>query len=156
MINYISNGKAIIIRLIDGLIKKILYKMSCFPEPYKIKVGFYLSNYATKYWFKKCNRCRYIKRGKEVDLASLKSDINKLDSIKLETTPVHFSNLGGVVKNEVVKKTVCDELVKKLNAIQTIDASDLVKKLTITQKLIKLKLKYLTMINIWLLKILIS
>ena len=31
-------------------------------------------------------------------------------------------------KNEVVKKTVYDELVKKVNAIQTTDTSNLVKK----------------------------
>ena len=42
LINYISNGKATIILLISGLIKKILlYKMIYFPEQYtrsKIKV----------------------------------------------------------------------------------------------------------------------
>ena len=35
MINYMSNGKVMIIHLIAGLIKKIsLYKMRYFPEPY--------------------------------------------------------------------------------------------------------------------------
>ena len=38
----------------------------------------------------------------------------------------------------LVKKTVYDELYKKVNAI---DTSDLVKKLTTTQKLMKLKIK---------------
>ena len=47
------NGKATIILLIVRLIKKILYKMSHFPEPHtqsrnKIKVELDLSNYATK------------------------------------------------------------------------------------------------------------
>ena len=49
-----SNGKVMIVRLIVGLIKKILlYKMSFFLEPCsrnknKVKVELDLSNYATK------------------------------------------------------------------------------------------------------------
>ena len=57
--------------------------------------------------------------------------------------------------NEVVKRTVCDELVKKVKAIQAVDAGNLVKKLTMTQKLVKLKKKLLIMvivINILVLK----
>ena len=51
-----------------------------------------------------------------------------------------------------------EELVKKVNGIGTIDTSDLLKKLTRTQKLMKLKIIYLVMItmNILLLKNLIS
>ena len=52
------------------------------------------------------------------DLASLKSEIDKLDIRKLETTPADLSKLSNVVKNEAIKKTVYDELVKKVNAIQ--------------------------------------
>ena len=49
-----SNGKAVIIHLIVGLMKKTLYKMSqYFPTPYKpfgrdINIKVDLSNYATK------------------------------------------------------------------------------------------------------------
>ena len=46
----------------------------------------------------------------------------------METIPVDLSNLSDVVKNEFVKKDVYDELFKKVNAIQAIDASRLVKK----------------------------
>ena len=59
MINYISNGKATIILLTVGLIKKILlYKMVSFPEPHthsknKIETELDLSNYATKSDLKK-------------------------------------------------------------------------------------------------------
>ena len=42
--------------------------------------------------------------------------------------PVDLSNLSDVVKNEFVKKDVYDELFKKVNAIQAVDASRLVKK----------------------------
>ena len=54
MIDYMSNGKVIIICLIVGLKENIsLYKMSYFPERYthsksKIKVKLYLLNNATK------------------------------------------------------------------------------------------------------------
>ena len=47
---------------------------------------------------------------------------------KLETTPVDLSKLTNVVKNDVVKKTEYNELVKKVNAIKTTDTSNLVKK----------------------------
>ena len=46
----------------------------------------------------------------------------------METIPVDLSNLSDVVKNEFVKKDVYDELFKKVNAIQAVDASRLVKK----------------------------
>ena len=39
-----------------------------------------------------------------------------------------LSKLINVVKTDVVKKTVLDELVKQVNAIQNIDSSDLVKR----------------------------
>ena len=45
---------------------------------------------------------------------------------KLETNPVDLSKLSDVVKNEVVKKSEYNELVKKVNAIQTTDTSNLV------------------------------
>ena len=61
-------------------------------------------------------------------LSSLKSKVDKLDILKLKTTPVDLSKLSNVVKNDVVKKTKYHELVKKVNAIQTTDTSNLVKK----------------------------
>ena len=53
MINYVSHRKVMIIHLIAGLIKKILYKMKYFPEldghnKNKIKVDLNLSNHAKK------------------------------------------------------------------------------------------------------------
>ena len=55
-------------------------------------------------------------------------DIDKLDIAKLKPTSVNLSRLSNVVKNDVVEKDVYDELVKKGNAIQTNDTSNLVKK----------------------------
>ena len=73
----------------------------------------------------------------------MKSKVDKLDVDKLAPVPTDLSKLSDVVKNDVVKKTECDKLIKKVNAIQT---TDLVKKPTITQKLMKLKRKLLVMI----------
>ena len=56
--------------------------------------------------------------------------------------PVDLIKLSDAVKNDVVKTTEYDELVKKVNTIQTNGTSDLVKKdNTVTQKLMKLKNK---------------
>ena len=56
----------------------------------------------------------------------MKRKLVKLDIGKLKTTPVDLSNLSNKVKkNDVIKKTEYDELVKKVNAI---DTSRLVKK----------------------------
>ena len=88
----------------------------------------------------------------------MKSKADKLDADKLVPAPVDLSQLSDAVKNDIVKKTECNELVDKVNNIKTTDTSDLVKKLVITQKLMKLKTKLLLiiiLINILLLKNLI-
>ena len=59
-----------------------------------------------------------------------------------------MNKVSDVVTNEVVKKPVYDELTLKVNAIQTTDARNLIKKLNMTQKLVKLKRKLLIMIII--------
>ena len=46
-------------------------------------------------------------------LISLKIKVEKLNIGNLETTPVDLSKLNDVVKNEVVKKTEYNELVKQ-------------------------------------------
>ena len=53
------------------------------------------------------------------NLASLKTEVGKLDINKLEPAPVDLSKLSDVVKNDVVKKTGYDELVAKVNSIAT-------------------------------------
>ena len=60
------------------------------------------------------------------NLRNLKSKVDKLDIRKLETTPVDLSNLSNVLRNDVIKKTECNELVKKVNSISTTDTSNLV------------------------------
>ena len=50
-------------------------------------------------------------------LASLKTEVDKLDINKLVPVPVELSKLSNVVKN--VKKTVFNKLVPKVNSIDT-------------------------------------
>ena len=55
----------------------------------------------------------------KTNLASLKTEVDKLDIDKLATVPVDLSKLSNVVKNDVVKKAVYDKLVAKVNNIDT-------------------------------------
>ena len=52
--------------------------------------------------------------------------MEKKDIDYLKIVPVDLHKITNVLKNDVVKNTVYDEVVKKVNAIQTNDASNLV------------------------------
>ena len=80
-------------------------------------------NYATKSDLKNATGIDYSDFAKKVDLANLKSDINKSDICKLHPTPVDLSKLSNVVKNNDVAKKPCIE-VAKVNAIQTNNKSN--------------------------------
>ena len=81
---------------------------------------------------------------KKPDLTGLKSNVDKLDIDKLKTVQIDLSKVNNIVDNEVVRKTMYDQLVTKVHAI---DSSKLVKKLTATQKLKRLRIEFLFMIN---------
>ena len=53
------------------------------------------------------------------NLASLKTEVDKLDIDKLAPFPVDLSKLSNVVKTDVLEKTVYDNLVEKVNDIDT-------------------------------------
>ena len=55
----------------------------------------------------------------KTNLASLKTEVDKLDIDKLVPVPVDLSKLSDVVKNDVVKKTVYDKSAAKVNSIDT-------------------------------------
>ena len=57
----------------------------------------------------------------KTNLADLKTEVDKLDIDKLAPVPVDLSKLSDVVKNDVVKKTVYNKLVAKVNNIDTSD-----------------------------------
>ena len=53
------------------------------------------------------------------DLFSLKAEVNKIDAGKLKTVLVELSKLSNLVDNDVVKKTMHDKLIAKVNNINT-------------------------------------
>ena len=112
-----------IIRLIVGLIKKTLYKMSqYFPKPYEpfggdINVTVDLSNYATKDDIKSITHVDTSSFALKTNLANLKTEVDKSDIDKLVPIPVDLSKLRDLVKNDVVKKTDYNELVTKVDNI---------------------------------------
>ena len=83
----------------------------------------------------------------------MKSKVDKYDVDKLVPVPTDLSKLSDVGNNEVIKKNVYNELVKNINAIKTTDITNELKKLTMTQKLRKLRRNsIIKMINVLLLK----
>ena len=77
-----------------------------------MKVELDLSNNALTANLKNATGADILEFAKNADLASLKLEIGKLNICELETDPVDLSKLRDLVKNEVVKKTVYDELGK--------------------------------------------
>ena len=89
--------------------KILYYKMSYYP-PYKsssnnIKVELDLSNYATKDDVKNITHVDVSSYATKTNLATLKTEVDKIDVDKLKTVPDDLTKLSDVVKNEVVKKT---------------------------------------------------
>ena len=113
-----------------------------FPKPFRnfggnINIKVDLSNYATKTDLKNVTHIDTSSFALKTNLPNLKTVIDKLNIDKLEPVPVDLSKLSDVVKNDVVKKTVCDKLVAK---VDNIDTSDIVlKSLTLTKQNQKIK-----------------
>ena len=135
-----------IIHLIVGLIKKTLYKMSqYFPKPYQpfggyINVTVDLSNYATKDDIKNITHVDTSSFALKTNFANLKTEVDKLHIDTLATVPVDLSKLSIVVKNDVVKKTVYDKLVAR---VDNIDTGGLVKKTDYNTKISEIEDKIL-------------
>ena len=95
-----------------------------FPKPYElfggdINVKVDLSNYATKTDVKNISHVDTSSFALKSNLASLKTEVDKLDIDKLVPVLVNFSKLIDVLKNDVVKKTAYNKLVAKVNSIDT-------------------------------------
>ena len=95
-----------------------------FPKPFRsfggnINVKVDLSNYATKVDLKIVTHVDTSGFAPKINLASLKTEVDKLNIDKLAPVPINLSKLSDVVKDDVVKKTVYDQLVAKVNDINT-------------------------------------
>ena len=104
--------------------KKTLYKWvnKYFPKLFRsfggiINVKVDLSNYVTKTDLKNVTHADNSKFALKTNLASFKTEVDKLDIDKLAPVPVDLSD---AVKNDV-KKVVYDKLVAKVNNIDTSD-----------------------------------
>ena len=65
-----------------------------------------LSNYATKTDIKNVSHTDTSSFSLKSNLASLKTEVDKLDIDKLVPVPVDLSKLSDVVKSDVLKKTI--------------------------------------------------
>ena len=93
----------------------------CLAKPYEpfggdINVKVDLSNFATKMDLKNISHVYTSSFQLNSNLASLKTEV---DIDKLVPVPVDLSKLSNIVKNDIVKKTVYDKLVVKVNSIGT-------------------------------------
>ena len=73
----------------------------------------------------------------------MKSKVDKIDVDKLVPVPVDLSKLSDAAKNNFVKKTEYDELVKNVNSIQSVGTRNLGKKITVIKKLMQLEKSWL-------------
>ena len=84
-----------------------------------IKVELYLSNYATKTNLKNVTHADISSFALKTNLASLKTEVDKIDADKLKTVPVDLAKLSNVVKSDVVKKTEHNSFKTKVGSIDT-------------------------------------
>ena len=79
-----------------------------------------MSNYATKIDLKNVTHFDTSIFALKTNLASLKTKVDKLEIEKLVPAPVDLSKLSDVVRNDVVKKTVSNKLVGKVDNIDIV------------------------------------
>ena len=101
-----------------------------FSKPYEpfggdINMKVDLSNYATKTDLKTVSDVDVSSFVLKSNLASLKTEGDKIDADKLKTVAVDLAKLSNVVKNDVAKKTEYNKLVTK---VDNIDTTNFVKK----------------------------
>ena len=138
--------------------------MSQYFPPYRssgknIKVELHLSSYATKTDLKNVTHVDVSSFASKTNLASLKTEVDKLDTAKLTLVPNDLAKLSNVVENDVVKKPEYNKLVIKVDHIHTTEfvlkttydtyksdlekkISDAEKKITDTNSLVKEKNRF--------------
>ena len=93
-----------------------------FPKPYEffggdINVKVDLSKYATKTDLKNVSHGDVSSFALKSNLASLKTEVDKLAIDKLTSVPNDLAKLSNVVKHDVIKKIEYDKLVSKVYGI---------------------------------------
>ena len=82
-----------------------------------ISVKVDLSNYVTKTDLKNVPHVDVSSFALKSNLASLNTEVDKIDADKLKTVPADLAKLSNIVKNDVIKKTEFDKLVAIVNGI---------------------------------------
>ena len=145
-----------------------------FPKPYEpfggdINVKVDLSNYATKSDLKNATGIDTSKLAAKSDLVSLKAEVDKLDIdklkslptnlinlksnvnklgiVKLESTPVDLSKLSNLVKNDVLKKSEYNAMIKNIED-KTPDITNLASKTFLNAKINEVKAETPTINNL--------
>ena len=91
----------------------------CEPFGGDINVTVDISNYATKADIKNISHVDTSSFALKSNLASLETEVDKLDIDKLVLNPADLSKLRDLIKNEVVKKAAYHKLVGKVTNIDT-------------------------------------
>ena len=94
--------------------------MSYYPQ-YKsssknVKVELDLTNYATKKDLKNITHVDVSSFASKTNLAPLKTEVDKIDTDKLKTTPTDLAKLTNAIENNVVKKTDYNTKVTSIEA----------------------------------------
>ena len=94
--------------------------MSYYP-PYRssrnnIKVELNFANYATKDDVKNITHVDVSSFASKTNLAALKTEVDKIDTDKLKTTPADLAKLTNAIENDVVKKTDYNAKVTSIEA----------------------------------------
>ena len=133
-----------------------------FPKQFKssernLNVKVDLSNYTTKSDMKNISPVDTSSFALNTNLASLKTEVDKLDIDRLVPVPIDLSKLSNVVKNDIVKKAMYDKLVEKVNNIDNsgfvlktkyqTDKSELEKKITDTSDLVKKQIRIIKLLK---------
>ena len=122
----------------------IQYFPPCRSSGRNIKVELDLTSYATKNDLTNVTHVDVSGFASKTNLASLKTEVDKLDIEKLTAVPNDLAKLSNVVKNDVVKKNKYNTLVTKVDNIDSTalflkttydtDKSDLEKKINDADK----------------------
>ena len=78
-----------------------------------------MSNYAAKADLKGAREVDTSSIALKTNLSILKAEVDQTDVERVETFPVYSSKLGDIANNEIVKKTVYDNLAAKVNNVDT-------------------------------------
>ena len=83
--------------------------MTTYYPPYKsssnnVKVELDLTNYATKADLKNITHVDVSSFASKTNLAALKTEVDKINTDKLETAPTDLAKLTNAIENDVVKK----------------------------------------------------